>query len=61
MDMNEDQELLSRKTQIQDLAGYLVKITQKLGDDIDSFVRSFKQFGKTFVYDQMVIIRLILL
>lgn len=54
MGMSDDQEIVSRKIQIQNLAGYLMKITLKLSDDIDSFVRSFKQFGKTFVYDQMV-------
>ena len=52
--MKEDNEIKKRKIQIQDLAQYLQKITITLSESMDNFVNSFKQFGKTFVYDQMV-------
>lgn len=52
--MKEDKEIEQRKKQIKDLSSFLMKITQQLSENIDSFVKNYKQFGKTFVYDQMV-------
>lgn len=52
--MTDDQEIEQRKRKIQKLSTYLMSITHKLSENIDTFVTNFKQFGKTFVYDQMV-------
>ena len=54
MGMKDDKEIEKRKTQIQELSLYLLKITHTLSFNMDKFVKSFKQFGKTFIYDQMV-------
>lgn len=54
LSMKEDKEIEQRKKQIKDLSSFLMKITQQLSENIDSFVKNYKQFGKTFVYDQMV-------
>ena len=52
--MKEDSNIEERKSDIKSLAKELMEITKTISNSIDDFVKSFKQFGKTFVYDQMV-------
>jgi hypothetical protein len=54
--MTETQDLPDRKNKIRELSNEMFIITKLLSENIDNFVKNFKQFGRTFIFDQLVMI-----
>lgn len=58
LSIKDDQEMDRRKREIQGLSNSLQKVTKEVSEKIEGFLASYKQFGKSFVYDNMVSSRL---